>query len=169
MSSKEKVIKVLGDLSKALMELSLDDLREFRDCIDNLITAIEETGISTTQAVDNATALSNNMRQERFYVIFTCRFKKTTESDIALASGIVVDISQGGMRLKSRKKVETGTVLAISPEKAEEVSILAISPEYDPTEKKIFVEVIRVKELMGLYEIGCKFLPQSGKNHDYVL
>ena len=155
MSSKKKVMKILGDLS-------LDELHEARNCIDNLIIKREETG-TKSQKENNKTAdkLSGLLRQERLYHIFTCKFKKVNELRKPAFLGTVVDISKGGLRLKTKKKIAAGSILVVFPEKKEEASILAISPDYDHIGNKIFVEVIRVKELMGMSEIGCKFLPRN--------
>lgn len=75
--------------------------------------------------------------------------------------GTVVDISKSGVRLKIKKKIPVGTILVVFPEKKEGASILAISPDYDHSTHKIFVEVLRTKDVLGISEIGCKFLPQN--------
>jgi len=155
MSSKKKVMKILGDLS-------LDELHEARNCIDDLITKREETGTKSQKEIKKTVdKLSSLLRQERFYHIFTCKFKKINELRKPAFLGTVVDISKGGLRLKTKKKIAVGSILVVFPEKKEEASILAISPDYDHIGNKIFVEVIRVKELMGMSEIGCKFLPRN--------
>lgn len=155
MSSKKKIMKILGDLS-------LDELHEARDCINDLITKREGSSIKSQKEISKtADKLSGLPRHERFYDIFTCKFKKINELKKPAFSGTVVDISKSGLRLKTKKKIPVGSILVAFPEKKEGASILAISPDYDHIENKIFVEVIRAKELLGMSEIGCKFIPRS--------
>lgn len=155
MLSKKKVLKILGNLS-------LNELHEARDCIDDLIISRKETGAKAKKTIGKTIDKSTDLlRQERFYHIFTCKFKKVNEIRKQAFLSTVVDISEGGLRLKTKKKLAIGNILVVFPEKKEEASILAISPEYDHIGKKIFVEVIRVKEFMGMSEIGCRFLPRS--------
>ncbi|MFN3532456.1 MAG: PilZ domain-containing protein [Candidatus Brocadia sp.] len=155
MSSKKKVIKILEDLS-------LDELHEARSCIDELITKREEVVTKSQKEINRAAdKVSGPLRHKRFYDIFTCKVKKINELKKPAFLGTVVDISRGGLRLKTKKKIAVGNILVIFPEKKEEVGTLAVSPDYDHIGNKIFVEVIRVKELMGISEIGCKFLPRN--------
>ncbi|MCR4319450.1 MAG: PilZ domain-containing protein [Candidatus Brocadiaceae bacterium] len=139
MSSKEKVIKILE-------ELSLDELREARSCIDNLITRIKKNGATSQKKADEeARILMERREQERFYEIFICKLERADKQGEATFQGTVVDISRTGLRLKTDKKLETG-------------SVLILSPDYDRIYKKIYVEVIRVKEFMGQYEIGVRHI-----------
>lgn len=163
MPSKKKVMKLLEDLS-------LDELREARNCIDDLIAEQECSGTKLQKELNKAAGkLSGLVRQERFYHIFTCKFKKVNELKKPAFSGIIVDISKSGLRLKAKKKIAVGSILVVFPEKKEEASILAISPDYDHEGNKIFVEVIRVKELLEMNEIGCKFLPRNSILFDIVV
>src|SRR3972149_11652543 len=139
MSSKEKVIKILEGLS-------LDELREARSCIDNLITRIkQEDAKSQKKAGQEYYILMERREQERFYEIFPCKLERADKQGEATFQGTVVDISRTGLRLKIDKKLETG-------------SILILSPDYDRIYKKIYVEVIRVKEFMKQYEIGVRHI-----------
>lgn len=163
MSSKKKVVKLLEDLS-------LDELRDARNCIDDLITERECSGTKLQKELNTAAdKLSGLLRQERFYHIFTCKFKKVNELKKPAFSGTIVDISKSGLRLKTKKKIPAGSILVVFPEKKEEASILAISPDYDHEGNKVFVEVIRVKELLEMTEIGCKFLPRNSLLFDMVV
>ncbi|MEP9411114.1 MAG: PilZ domain-containing protein [Candidatus Brocadia sp.] len=155
MSSKKTVMKILE-------ELSLAELHEARNCIDDLITKREEV-ITKSQKETNKVAdkSSDLLRHDRSYDIFTCKVKKLSELRKPAFSGTVVDISKGGLRLKTKKKIDVGNILVIFPNKKEDAGILAVSPDYDHIGNKIFVEVIRVKELMGMSEIGCRFLPRN--------
>ncbi len=155
MSSLKKVKKILEDLSLA-------ELYEARSCIDSLITQREEC-VAKSQKETKGTAdkLPCPLRHERFYDIFTCKVKKINELKKPAFIGTVVDISRGGLRLKTKKKIAVGNILVVFPEKKDELGALAVSPDYDHIGNKIFVEVIRVKELMGMSEIGCKFLPRN--------
>ncbi len=139
MSSREKVLKILG-------ELSLDELREARSCIDNLILKVKQGGAkSQTNAELEAGGLMERREQERFYEIFPCKMERADKEGEAAFQGTVVDISRSGLRLKTNKKLEAG-------------SVLVISPDYDRIYKKIFVEVVRVNEFMGQYEVGVKHI-----------
>ena len=139
MSSKEKVKKILEGLS-------LDELREAQSCIDNLITRIKEDGSKSQEKADQEDhILMERREQERFYEIFPCKLKKADRQEESIFQGTVVDISKTGLRLKIDKKLEAG-------------SILVLSPDYDRIYKKIYVEVIRVKEFMGQYEIGVRHI-----------
>ena len=139
MSSKEKVIKILEGLS-------LDELREARSCIDNLITRIkQEDAKSQKKAGQEYYILMERREQERFYEIFPCKLERADKQGEAAFQGTVVDISRTGLRLKIDKKLEAG-------------SVLVLSPDYDRIYKKIYVEVIRVKEFMGQYEIGVRHI-----------
>ena len=139
MSSKEKVLKILE-------ELSLDELHEARSCIENLITRIKEGGAKSQKKADQEDyILMERREQERFYEIFPCKLKMADKQEESTFEGTVVDISKGGLRLKTNKKLEAG-------------SVLVLSPDYDRIYKKIFVEVIRVKEFMGQYEIGVRHI-----------
>ncbi len=139
MSSKEKVIKILEGLS-------LDELREARICIDNLITRIkQEDAKSQKKAGQEYYILMERREQERFYEIFPCKLERADKQGEAAFQGTVVDISKTGLRLKTDKKLEAG-------------SVLVLSPDYDRIYKKIYVEVIRVKEFMGQYEIGVRHI-----------
>ncbi len=153
--SKKKVLKILENLS-------LNELHEARDCIDDLIIRQKGPGARAKKAISKTAVKSTDLlRQERLYHIFTCKFKKINEIRKQSFSSTVVDISKGGLRLKTKKKLAVGNILVVFPGKEEEASILAISPEYDHIGNKIFVEVIRVKEFLGMSEIGCRFLPRS--------
>lgn len=155
MPSKKKVMELLE-------ALSLPELHEARNCIDDLITGRESVGTKQQKELSKAAdKLSGLLRQERFYHIFTCKFKKVNELKKPAFSGIIVDISKSGLRLKTKKKITVGSILVVFPEKKEEASILAISPDYDHVGNKIFVEVIRAKELLEMTEIGCRFLPRN--------
>ena len=139
MSSKEKVKKILEGLS-------LDELREAQSCIDNLITRIKEDGSKSQEKADQEDPIVMERReQERFYEIFSCKLERADKQGEATFQGTVVDISKAGLRLKTNKKLETG-------------SVLILSPDYDRIHKKIYVEVIRVKEFMGQYEIGVRHI-----------
>ena len=139
MSSKEKVIKILEGLS-------LDELREARSCIDNLITRIkQEDAKSQKKAGQEYYILMERREQERFYEIFPCKLERADKQGEAAFQGTVVDISRTGLRLKIDKKLEAG-------------SVLVLSPDYDRIYKKIYVDVIRVKEFMGQYEIGVRHI-----------
>lgn len=162
MSSKKKVMKILE-------ELSLTELHEARNCIDGLITKREKYATKLQKETNKAAHKSSGLRHERFYDIFTCKVKKLSELRKPAFSGTVVDISKGGLRLKTKKKIEVGNILVIFPDKKEDAGILAVSPDYDHIGNKIFVEVIRVKELMGISEIGCKFLPRSSLLFDIIV
>lgn len=147
---------------KIFEQLSLPELHEARICIEDLITKREGSATKSKKETNKAEdKLSGLQRRERFYNIFPCKIKKINELRKSAFLGTVVDISQGGLRLKTKKKIATGNILVIFPEKKEEAGILALSPDYDRIGNKIFVEVIRVKELMGMSEIGCKFLPRD--------
>ncbi|NUO07825.1 MAG: PilZ domain-containing protein [Candidatus Brocadia sp.] len=155
MSSKKKVMKILEDLS-------LNELHETRSCIDDLIAKRKETVVKSKKELGkNTDKLSCPPRQERSYDIFTCKFKKINELKKPAFQGTVVDISKGGLRLKTKKKIAVGNILVGFPEKEKEAGMLTISPDYDHLGNKIFVEVIRVKEMLGMSEIGCKFLPRG--------
>ena len=139
MSSKEKVKKILEGLS-------LDELREAQSCIDNLITRIKEDGSKSQEKADQEDPIVMERReQERFYEIFPCKLKKADRQEESIFQGTVVDISKTGLRLKIDEKLEAG-------------SVLVLSPDYDRIYKKIYVEVIRVKEFMGQYEIGVRHI-----------
>ncbi len=139
MSSKEKVTKILEGLS-------LDELREAQSCIDNLIARIKEDGSKPQEKADQEDHIVMERReQERFYEIFPCKLKKADRQEESIFQGTVVDISKTGLRLKIDKKLEAG-------------SVLVLSPDYDRIYKKIYVEVIRVKEFMGQYEIGVRHI-----------
>lgn len=155
MSSKKKIMKILEDLS-------LDELHEARSCINDVITKREKADTESKKETGKTVDTSKDLqRQERLYDIFTCKLKKINELQKPAFLGTVVDISKGGLRLKTKKKIAVGNILVVFPEKKEEANILAISPDYDHIGNKIFLEVIRVKELLGMSEIGCKFLPRS--------
>lgn len=164
MSLKKKVVKVLENLSQ-------DELHEARSCIDTLISNQEEPAAKPQKGKNKAAGtFSDLMRQERFYHIFTCKFKKVNELKKSASMGTVVDISKSGLRLKTKKKqIAVGSLLVIFPEKKEEVSILTISPAYDHDGNKIFAEVIRVKEFLEMSELGCKFLPRESLLFDLVV
>ncbi|HEY4482323.1 MAG TPA: PilZ domain-containing protein [Candidatus Brocadiaceae bacterium] len=139
MSSKEKVTKILEGLS-------LDELREAQSCIDNLIARTKEDGSKSQEKADQEDYRPIERReQERFYEIFSCKLERADKQGEATFQGTVVDISKAGLRLKTNKKLEAG-------------SVLILSPDYDRIYKKIYVEVIRVKEFMGQYEIGVRHI-----------
>jgi hypothetical protein len=164
MAMKKKVVKFLGNLSQ-------DELYEARNCIDTLISNQGEPAIKPHKGKQKtADAFSDMMRQERFYHIFTCKFKKVNELKKPASIGTVVDISKSGLRLKTKNNhITVGNLLVIFPGKKAEASILAISPEYDHDGNKIFAEVTRVKELLEMSELGCKFLPRKSLLFDLVV
>lgn len=163
MSSIKKVIKLLTDLSQ-------NELHEARNCIDTLLSTPKEPVVTSQKGKSNATDnFSDLIRPERFYHIFTCKFKKVNELKKPAYAGTVVDISKSGLRLKTKEKIARGSLLVIFPEKKSDVSILTISPEYDHDGNKIFAEVIRVKELLEMFELGCKFLPRKSLLFDMVV
>ncbi len=139
MSSKEKVLKILEGLS-------LNELCEAQSCINDLITRLEKNGATSQKKADDEARIPMERReQERFYEIFPCKLERADKQEEATFEGTVVDISKTGLRLKINKKLEAG-------------SVLVLSPDYDRIYKKIFVEVVRVKEFMGQYEIGVKHI-----------
>ena len=139
MYSKEKVMKILEGLS-------LDELREAQSCIDNIIARTKEAGSkSQEKSYQEDYRPIERREQERFYEIFPCKLKMADKKEESTFEGTVVDISRGGLRLKTNKKLEAG-------------SVLVLSPDYDRIYKNIFVEVIRVKEFMGQYEIGVRHI-----------
>ena len=139
MSSKEKILKILE-------RLSLDELCEAQICINDLIKRLEKNGAASQKKADEeARILMERREQERFYEIFICKLERADKQGEATFQGTVVDISKAGLRLKTNKKLETG-------------SVLILSPDYDRIYKKIYVEVIRVKEFMGQYEIGVRHI-----------
>ncbi|MDO8744726.1 MAG: PilZ domain-containing protein [Candidatus Brocadiaceae bacterium] len=143
MLSKEKVMKILE-------ELTLDELHEAQSFIDNLITRKKASGSKSQGKADQEDYKSMERRdQERFYEIFPCKLKIVDKQEEPTFGGTVVDISKGGLRLKTSKKIEAG-------------SVLVLSPDYDRIYKKIFVEVVRIKEFMGQYEIGVKYILVEG-------
>ena len=139
MSSKEKVLKILEGLS-------LNELCEAQSCINDLITRLGKNGATSQKKADDEARIPMERReQERFYEIFPCKLERADKQEEATFEGTVVDISKTGLRLKINKKLEAG-------------SVLVLSPDYDRIYKKIFVEVVRVKEFMGQYEIGVKHI-----------
>src|SRR3989304_7766853 len=139
MSSKEKILKILEGLS-------LDELCEAQRCINDLITRLEKNGAtSQKKTVEEARIPMERREQERFYEIFPCKLERADKHGEVTFQGTVVDISRAGLRLKIDKKLEAG-------------SVLILSPDYDRIYKKIYVEVIRVKEFMGQYEIGVRHI-----------
>jgi len=139
MSSKEKILKILEGLS-------LDELCEAQSCINDLIARLEKNGATSQKKADEeARILMERREQERFYEIFPCKLERADKQGEATFQGTVVDISRTGLRLKIDKKLETG-------------SILILSPDYDRIYKKIYVEVIRVTEFMKQYEIGVRHI-----------
>jgi len=139
MSSKEKILKILEGLS-------LDELCEAQSCINDLIARLEKNGATSQKKADEeARILMERREQERFYEIFPCKLERADKQGEATFQGTVVDISRTGLRLKIDKKLETG-------------SILILSPDYDRIYKKIYVEVIRVTEFMRQYEIGVRHI-----------
>lgn len=143
MSSKKKVLKILE-------ELSLDELCEAQICIDELITRMEKSGATSQKKAD-----TERREQDRFYEIFPCKLERADKQGKSAFHGTVVDISKTGLRLKTNEKLEEG-------------SVLVLSPDYDRIYKKIYVEVVRVKEFVGRYEIGVKhiFKKDTSKNQD---
>ena len=139
MSSKEKILKILEGLS-------LDELCEAQSCINDLITRLEKNGAtSQKKTVEEARIPMERREQERFYEIFPCKLERADKHGEVTFQGTVVDISRTGLRLKIDKKLEAG-------------SVLILSPDYDRIYKKIFVEVVRVTEFMGQYEIGARHI-----------
>jgi len=139
MSSKEKILKILEGLS-------LDELCEAQSCINDLITRLEKNGAtSQKKTVEEARIPMERREQERFYEIFPCKLERADKHGEVTFQGTVVDISRAGLRLKIDKKLEAG-------------SVLILSPDYDRIYKKIFVEVVRVTEFMGQYEIGARHI-----------
>ena len=143
MHSKEKVMKILE-------ELTLAELHEAQNFIDNLITMRKVSGSkSQGKEVQEEYQSKERREQERFYEIFPCKLRMVDEREEPTFAGTVVDISKGGLRLKTSKKITAG-------------SVLVLSPDYDRIYKKIFVEVVRTKEFMGQYEIGVKHIMVEG-------
>ena len=139
MSSKEKILKILE-------ELSLNELCEAQSCINDLITRLEKNGATSQKKVYEETRILLERReQERFYEIFPCKLERADKQGEATFQGTVVDISKTGLRIKTDKKLEAE-------------SVLVLCPDYDRIYKKIFVEVVRVKKFMGQYEIGAKHI-----------
>ncbi len=163
----KKLDMISKEVLKTLRNLSLDELRVVLDYINSLIAKREAFNTKKQTELNNNVPAS--LRQERSYEIFTCKFKKTTELESPAFSGIVVDISKGGLRLKTNKKINRGDILVIFPEKTQEGNSLSISPAYDSLHKKTFVEVIRANESMGFYEIGCKFLPLNSQLYTFIV
>ena len=145
MSSKEKILKILEGLS-------LDELCEAQSCINDLIARLEKNGAtSQKKTVEEARIPMERREQERFYEIFPCKLERADKQGEATFQGTVVDISRTGLRLKIDKKLEAG-------------SVLILSPDYDRIYKKIFVEVVRVTEFMGQYEIGVRHILPDDNN-----
>ena len=110
MSSKEKVKKILEGLS-------LDELCEAQSCINDLIARLEKNGATSQKKADEeARILMERREQERFYEIFPCKLKMADKQEESTFEGTVVDISKGGLRLKTNKKLEAGSVLVLSPD-----------------------------------------------------
>lgn len=150
--------------------MSQDELHEARYCIDTLMNTPQEPGVTSQKGQSTAAgSFSDLTRPERFYHIFTCKFKKINELKKPAFAGTVVDISKGGLRLKTREKIAKGSLLVIFPGKKSDASILTISPEYDHDGDKIFAEVIRVKELLEMFELGCRFLSRKSLLFDMVV
>ncbi|HQU31913.1 MAG TPA: PilZ domain-containing protein [Candidatus Brocadia sapporoensis] len=164
MSSIKKMTKLLASLSQ-------DELHETRNRIDAMISNREEEHVTKSQKEGNKATdnFSDLMRLERLYHIFTCKFKKVNELKKPAYAGTVVDISKSGLRIRTKKKIAKNSLLVIFPEKKTDASVLAISPEYDHDGNKIFAEVIRVKELLEMCELGCKFLPRKSLLFDMIV
>ena len=95
MSSKEKILKILE-------ELSLNELCEAQSCINDLITRLEKNGATSQKKVYEETRILLERReQERFYEIFPCKLERADKQGEATFQGTVVDISKTGLRLKT--------------------------------------------------------------------
>ena len=143
MSFKKKVLKIFEGLS-------LEELCEAQSCIDELITKLEKGGAASQKKTD-----IERREQERFYEIFPCKLTRADKQGESHFHGTVVDISKNGLRLKTSEKFTEGNVLILSP-------------DYDRIYKKIYVEVVRVKEFVGQFEIGVKhiFMKETPEDQD---
>lgn len=158
MSSKTDAFKILEDLS-------LKELQETQNYITNLIIKSKNPDANPLDiSLDYA---AEHQRQERFYTIFSCKFKRLAELAKPAFSGIVVDVSKDGLRLKTTEKMEVGTVLVTyqAQELPDNDSLSAIVAENDALQRRAYLEVVRLKEVGGLYEIGCKLV----RDHDAAL
>ncbi len=146
------------DTFKILEDLSLKELEETQNYITNLIAKSKKPG---AKPLDTSTAnAAEHERQERFYTIFSCKFKRLAELTRPAFSGIVVDVSKDGLRLKTTEKTEVGTVLVTfqAQELPDNSNLSAIAAESDVIQQRAYLAVVRVKEVGGLYEIGCKLV-----------
>lgn len=152
------------DAFKILEDLSLKELQETQNYITNLIAKSKNPG---TKPLDTSAAnAAEHERLERFYTIFSCKFKRLSELTKPTFSGIVVDVSKDGLRLKTTEKTEVGAVLVTfqAQELPENDSLSAIVAKNDVIQHRaylVYLEVVRVKEVGGLYEIGCKLVHDS--------
>ncbi|MBI5308608.1 MAG: PilZ domain-containing protein, partial [Planctomycetes bacterium] len=158
MSSKTNAFKILEDLS-------LKELQDTQNYITNLIAKSRKPDATPPDtSVDDT---SEHERQERFYTIFSCKFKRLAEQAKPAFSGIVVDVSKDGLRLKTTKKMEMGTILVTydAQELPENDSLSAVVAENDALQRRACLEVVRLKEVGGIYEIGCELV----RDHDAAL
>lgn len=149
------------DAFKILEDLSLKELQETQNYITNLISKSKNLGANPLDT--SAANAAEHERQERFYTIFSCKFKRLSELTKPAFSGIVVDVSKDGLRLKTTEKMEAGTVLVTfqAQELPDNSNLSAIAAESDVIQHRaylVYLEVVRVKEVGGLYEIGCKLV-----------
>jgi len=159
MSSKADAFKILEDLS-------LKELQDTQNYITNLIAKSKKHDATLLDAsVDNT---AEHERQERFYTIFSCKFKRLTELTRPAFSGIVVDVSKEGLRLKTSEKMEVGTVLVTyeTQELPENNSQSTVVTENDALQQRAYLKVVRIKEFGGLYEIGCKLVHENDATSD---
>lgn len=153
------------DVFKLLEYLSLKELQDTQNHINNLIAKSRKSGASQHDtSVDDT---SEQERQERFYTIFSCKFKRFAEQAKPAFSGMVVDVSKDGLRLKTTEKMEVGTILVTYETQAlpESDNLSAVLAENDALQRRACLEVVRLKEVGGLYEIGCKLI----HDHDAAL
>ncbi len=158
MSSKTDAFKILEDLS-------LKELQDTQNHITNLIEKSRKHGATPLDTSVDDTA--EHERQERFYTIFSCKFKRLAEQARPAFSGIVVDVSKDGLRLKTTEKTEVGTVLVTyePQELPDNDSLSTVVAENDALQRRACLEVVRLKEVGGIYEIGCKLV----HDHDAAL
>ena len=146
------------DAFKRLEDLSLKELQETQNHINDLILKSKNPGANPLDT--SAANAAEHERQERFYTIFSCKFKRLSELTKPAFSGIVVDVSKDGLRLKTTEKMEVGAVLVTfrAQELADNSSLHDVVADNDALQHKAYLEVVRVKEAGGLYEIGCKLV-----------
>lgn len=158
MSSKTDAFRILEDLS-------LKELQDTQNYINNLIAKSRKPGASHHDTSVDET--SEQERQERFYTIFSCKFKRLAEQAKPAFLGMVVDVSKDGLRLKTAEKMEVGTILVTyeTQELPDNDSLFTVVAENDALQRRACLEVVRLKEVGGLYEIGCRLV----HDHDAAL